>query len=159
MRSCRLGKDFEDPDERRRPNATTALRCVADYVANHTFWCELHFTPMALDMAFGTLWRHLPVAVFHMDRLPEMLRYLGRGNVHARNSKKGKYRAVDVLRNATADDMDDHTLELVCRMYEVDVLMMRSMGYETPRCDKWLGTAGNWTRSLSRNRSWATERA
>lgn len=123
------------------PNVTTtdALRCVANYVKENTFWVELHFTPMALDMAFATLWQDVPVAVFHFRHVSTIMAYLGRKNTHMRNSLNNRYRSVIAFRNASADDLDEYTLELVCHMYEVDVLMMRSLGYETPRCYKYLG--------------------
>lgn len=130
--------------------ATAALRCVAEYLVANGVLVELHFVPMALDLAFSTLYQHVPVAVFHLDDLSRLLAYLGRENTRSRvrNAKGTKDRSnvgvMPVFRNATADDLDDLTLEIVCRLYEVDVLLMRTLGFETPRCDRWLGTMDEW---------------
>lgn len=129
---------FDDGRGGKETNATVALRCVVDYVATHGTWIELHFTPQALDIAFTTLWQDLPVAVFEFRYLPDILKYLGAEDTHARDGGKGKYRSVELLRNMTVDDYDEHSLRTVCELYEVDVIMQRSLGIEVPRCDKYI---------------------
>lgn len=133
-----IGKVIEkECFSRETRTATAALRCVADYVKTHGTWIELHFAPQALDVAFTTLWQDVPVAVFDFRHLPDILNYLGANNAHARDGDTFGYR-LRLLRTATIDDYDEHTLKTVCELYEVDVIMRRSLGMTVPRCDKYI---------------------
>jgi len=119
------------------PESTPAstLKCVAKYVKDHTFWVELHFTPQVLDMSFATLYKDIPLAIFPFTQIKTVLDYFGKGDVKVRNGKSETYRTDKVLTDMTVDDYDDESLQIVCELYEMDVLMARSVGIEIPRCD------------------------
>lgn len=113
----------------------STLKCVAKYVKDHTFWVELHFTPQVLDISFATLYKDVPIAIFPFTEIKTVLDYFGKGNIQFRNGKSERYRTDKVLTDMTVDDYDDESLQIVCELYEMDVLMARSVGIEIPRCD------------------------
>lgn len=117
------------------PRAT--LACCLDYVEKAGYWFELHFAPQALDIAFTTLWQDVPVAVFGMEHLNDILEHLGHKDLKARDGNDSEYRPDHVLTEMSVKDYDGPLLRQVCRMYEVDVIMLRSLGMKT-RCDRIL---------------------
>eukprot|EP00551_Chaetoceros_affinis_P000529 CAMPEP_0203658368 /NCGR_PEP_ID=MMETSP0088-20131115/48047_1 /ASSEMBLY_ACC=CAM_ASM_001087 /TAXON_ID=426623 /ORGANISM="Chaetoceros affinis, Strain CCMP159" /LENGTH=495 /DNA_ID=CAMNT_0050520015 /DNA_START=37 /DNA_END=1524 /DNA_ORIENTATION=+ len=115
-----------------------ALKCIAKYVQKHGFWIELHFTPQVIDISFTTLFTDVPIAIFSFRNLSTVLDYFGAGGVQLRNGKAENYRSSPVLRNMTASDYDKETLKIVCEIYEMDVIMQRSLGMEVERCDPFI---------------------
>lgn len=91
-----------------------------------------------IDISFTTMWQDVPIAMFSFKSLPTILDHFGRANVHVRDGSKEKYRSDPILTNMSVNDYDDETLEIVCKIYEMDVVMQRSLGMEVPRCDKFL---------------------
>ena len=43
-----------------------------------------------------------------------------------------------ILTDMSVDDYDKETLEIVCGIYEMDVIMQRSLGMEVERCDPYV---------------------
>mmetsp|Transcript_30190 Transcript_30190/g.72958 ORF Transcript_30190/g.72958 Transcript_30190/m.72958 type:complete len:459 (+) Transcript_30190:170-1546(+) len=115
------------------------LTCMAKYVRDHGFWIELHFAPQAIDISFTTMWQDVPVALFDMKHIKAMLRYFEKDSTQLRSSSANEnYRTEDVLKNMTVADYDEETLRIVCEIYEMDVVMRRSLGLEVPRCDPFI---------------------
>jgi hypothetical protein len=114
------------------------LTCISKYVRDNGFWIELHFTPQVIDISFTTLYSDVPVALFPFQELKSILTYLGRGDAHGRDGTKSTYRTDEVFTNMNVSDYDEESIEIVCKIYEMDVLMQRSMGLEVPRCDPYV---------------------
>jgi len=116
------------------------LKCMAQYVTNNGFWVELHFVPQVIDVAFATMFLDVPVAVFPFVELPTILRYFGSDPkmLHEKDNRKKSNRPHPILVNMTVSDYDDETIRLVCKLYEMDVRMQRSLGMEVPRCDPYI---------------------
>ena len=113
------------------------LRCCIDYVKNHTFWVELHFTPQSLEVSFATLYQDIPVAIFDFKDLPLILDDLGIDpTLKMRNGKKKGYRKNEILEKLSVNDYDDDMLRDLCEIYKVDLLMRRLAGITNSRCDK-----------------------
>jgi len=112
------------------------LSCIARYVQKHGFWIELHFTPQVLDLSFTTLYQDVPVAIISFKHIQAILDHFGSGHVKQRNGTE--VRSDDVLKQMTVDDYDEETLRIVCEIYEMDVLMQRTIGLEVPRCDPFI---------------------
>lgn len=114
------------------------LTCMAKYVRDHGFWIELHFAPQAIDLSFTTMWQDVPVALFDMKHIKAMLRYFESDSQMRMTSVNEEYRTEGVLRNMTVADYDEETLRIVCEIYEMDVVMRRSLGLDVPRCDPFI---------------------
>lgn len=114
------------------------LKCIAKYVQEHGFWIELHFTPQVIDISFTTLWTDIPIAVFPFKELRTVLDYFGSGNVTRRDGGSAGYRSNKLLTDMTVDDYDEETLKIVCSIYEMDVIMQRSLGFDAGRCDPYV---------------------
>lgn len=119
-----------------KSTSAETLKCAAKYVKEHGFWIEMHFTPQALEIAFATLWQDVPVAVFPFSELQTILKYLGSLDWERYGSHS--YRSHKVLEDMTVADYDDESLELVCEIYEMDVIMQRSLDMETSKCDPFI---------------------
>lgn len=114
------------------------LTCYAKYVQQHGFWIELHFTPQILDIWFSMLWQDSPIGVFPFSKLEDVVSHLGMPSAHGRDGSQPRYRSNDVLSNMTVADYDEESLEIVCEIYAMDVIMQRSVGIEVPRCDPFI---------------------
>lgn len=121
-------------------NSQESLRCLARYVQTHGFWIELHFTPQAMEISFATRYKDVPVAVFQFpNHMGDLLEYMG-GSAERkqRDGSKEGYRSDPILTNMSVADYDDDILKIVCRIYEMDVIMLRSLGIEVPKCDTYV---------------------
>lgn len=127
-----------------KETSAETLKCLAHYVQDNGFWIELHFTPQVIDIAFTTMWKDVPIAMFSFSNLKDILKHFGRENVHVRDGSNDRYRADPILTNMTVADYDQESLRIVCEIYEMDVRMQRSLGYEVPRCDPYISRAYNF---------------
>ncbi len=118
-----------------KSTSSETLRCVAMYVKEHSFWIELHFNPQVMDISFATLYQDVPVSVLPFHDIKRVLEYFGRGKVWDRNGSAKDYRADTVLTEMTVEDYDDDTRTIVCEIYEMDVIMLRSLGIRVPGCE------------------------
>jgi hypothetical protein len=121
-----------------KETSAQVLKCIAKYVQEHGFWIELHFTPQVLDISFTTLWTDIPIAVYPFKELRTVLNYFGSGNVTRRDGGSDNYRSSKLLTDMTVDDYDEETLGIVCSIYEMDVIMQRSLGFDSGRCDPYV---------------------
>jgi hypothetical protein len=121
----------------------STIQCVIDFVRTENgFYREVHFTPQALEIAFATgtaegdSSSNVPVALFNYPELKLVLEDLGvPPSRKVRDGSNTEYRPAAVLKNMTAADYTDHLISQVCQLYEVDVVMMRSLGFPVPKCD------------------------
>mmetsp|Transcript_15433 Transcript_15433/g.29107 ORF Transcript_15433/g.29107 Transcript_15433/m.29107 type:complete len:456 (+) Transcript_15433:68-1435(+) len=121
-----------------KETSAETLKCLAHYVRDHGFWIELHFTPQVIDISFTTMWQDVPVAVFPFKHLKTILSHFGREDVKVRDGSNENYRSHPVLTEMSVKDYDEESLQLVCEIYEMDVRMQRSLGFEVPRCDPFI---------------------
>jgi len=121
-----------------KETASKTLKCLAHYVKDHGFWIELHFTPQVIDISFTTLWQDVPISVFPFKDLTTVMEYLGKGDIWERHGSAENYRSNSLLSNMSVDDYDEETLQIVCEIYEIDVRMQRSLGFQVPRCDPFI---------------------
>lgn len=115
------------------------LRCVIDHIKENSFFVELHFSPQVLDLSFTTMFEDVPIAVFPFQELPSILTYLGTSRDHKkRDGNEKDYRPHPILTNMTVADYDTDMLRDICDIYEVDVIMQRSIGISVPQCDPFI---------------------
>jgi hypothetical protein len=115
------------------------LQCMVDMIKEKSFFFEIHFTPQAVETAFATqMLPDTPIALFHMDDLSEVLTEIGCDpNKKVRDGGKN-YRPSKVLAGMTSNDYTPDLIKQVCQLYEVDVIMMRTLGHEISRCDEYI---------------------
>lgn len=121
-----------------KSTSALTLTCMAQYVRDHGFWIELHFAPQVIDISFTIIMQDIPIAVFPFKELKNILTYLGLPEYKGRDGKDEEYRPDPVLSGMTVEDYNDESLRIVCKIYEVDVIMQRSLGFEVPRCDPFV---------------------
>jgi len=121
-----------------KETSSKTLKCLAHYVKDHGFWIELHFTPQVVDISFTTIYQDVPISVFPFTELNTILEYLGNGNIWERSGSSENYRSDALLKNMSVNDYDEESLQVVCEIYEMDVRMQRSLGFQVPRCDPFI---------------------
>jgi len=121
-----------------RSSTQESLRCIIKYVKTYSIWIELHFAPQILDIHFATMYMDVPIAIFPFKTLNKVIEYFGLPNLHHRDGKKENYRPNEVLTNMSTKDYDDDMLRDVCELYEMDVIMQRSLGFQVPSCDPFI---------------------
>ena len=69
--------------------ASDIFRCFVRLLKNEdtSYWLDLHFTPMILELSFATMQKDVPVAVFHFDHVPDIL---GQFGANPEKKTKGK---------------------------------------------------------------------
>ena len=51
-------------------------------------------------------------------------------HIYSRDGTVPDYRPVDALTNMTVIDYNDYSFRIVCKRYEIDNLMQRSLGFD-----------------------------
>ena len=57
---------------------------------------------------------------------------------HVRDGSNVRYRSSPLLTNMSIHDYDDETIQIVCTIYKMDVIMMRSLQISVPYCDPYV---------------------
>ncbi len=113
------------------------LSCFVDLVHNNGTLIEVHFTPMAMEISFATMWKDIPVAVFPFQEVKALLNEVGADpSSKKKDGHKSGYRKDPVLTNMTSADYDLESITKLCTIYWVDVLFLNHIGYES-NCD-WM---------------------
>lgn len=117
-----------------KSTARETLNCFLDLISDDGYWIDLHFTPMIVEIAFATAGQDTPIAVFPFEYLPSIIENVG-GNPRKKrkDGKKNGYRP-SVLSNLKAEDLDADILHKICRLYEIDILFLKSLGMSTVHC-------------------------
>lgn len=114
------------------------LRCFVNLIMKAGTWIEVHFTPMAFEISFATMYKDIPVAVFPFNELPTILYELNADpTIKTKDGNVDGYRVREVLTKMTIEDYDNETLRDLCQIYEVDVLFLQHIGHPTV-CDSCL---------------------
>jgi len=122
-------------DECVKSTGRETLRCFVNLMMNNGTWIEVHFTPMAYEISFATMYKDIPVAVFPFDQVPTLMYELNQSPASKKkDGKKKGYRKSTVLTNLTMDQYDTETLHDLCKVYAVDVLFLSRIGHSTT-CD------------------------
>jgi len=112
------------------------LQCCIDYVKKRGYYFEVHFTPQAVEIGFATQMYPIPVAIFKFeDSYQTVLTEMGiNPNKKHRDGDQAGYRPSPVLTGMTSADYTPELIRQICELYEVDVIMHRSLGWDVPRC-------------------------
>jgi len=115
-----------------------SLRCFIDLVKTNSTWTEVHFTPMAMEISFATIYKDIPVAVFPFQMVPSLMLELGSNpNMKKKDGHQKGYRKSDILTNMSIDDYDDDMMKSLCEIYKMDAVFFHHLGMENS-CDPHL---------------------
>lgn len=114
------------------------LRCFIDLIKTNSTWIEVHFTPMALEIAFATMYKDIPVAIFDFPEVPKLLFELGTDpNSKKKDGHQPGYRKKALLTNMKVEHYDEEMLKDLCGIYRVDAIFLKQIGVSTP-CQKFI---------------------
>jgi hypothetical protein len=113
------------------------LRCFVNLIKKEGYWIDVHFTPMIFEISFATMQKDVPIAIFSFDQLPNILNELGVDpRIKRKDGSKAGYR-LEAMTNATVYDLELDVLKDLCRLYIIDVVFMRDLGFDT-HCDDFI---------------------
>ena len=125
-------------DECLKETSKETLNCFINLMHTNSTWIEVHFTPMAMEVAFATAYQDIPVAIFPFTQVPNLLAELGANpNGKKKDGHSSNYRKSPILTNMSVNDYDDDMLKRLCEIYEMDAVFLNQMRMET-RCDNFL---------------------
>ncbi|KAL9179073.1 hypothetical protein ACHAXT_000115 [Thalassiosira profunda] len=109
------------------------LRCAIEDMAETQYRRDVHLVPMASHFR---LLDALDVSVFEMKDIERVLRYLGddptregsKSN-HMRDRSDVKYATSSILARLSPNDCDEEMLQGICKLYRIDVELMRWLGF------------------------------
>lgn len=115
------------------------IQCVINKIKEHGYFFEIHFTPQAVEVAFSTqMTPNIPVALFPFENLKEVLTEIGCSPSTKVRDGGGRYRPSPVLQSMSVNDYTPDLVKQVCELYEVDVILLRMLGWTTSSCDPYL---------------------
>jgi len=115
------------------------IQCVIDKIKEKGYFMEIHFTPQAVEVAFSTqMINNLPVALFPFSELQVLLTEIGCDPDNRAKDGGGRFRPSPILQSMSVDDYSPDLIKQICELYEVDVIMLRTLGWGVPRCDPYI---------------------
>ena len=120
--------------------ARHVIQCVLDYIQEHGYEIELHFTPQAIEMAFATQMHPVPVSVFQFeDSYKDVISEMGIDPERKeRDGSKSGYRKQEVLTKMSVEDYTQDLKRQVCELYKVDVIMAHTLGWPFESCAEFI---------------------
>lgn len=120
------------------PTEQECLQCFINLVKKNSTWIEVHFTPMALEIAFATMYKDIPVAVFDFKEVPNLLLELGTSpKKKDKDGHRPGYRKDQILTNMNVDHYNDEMRKDLCDLYKMDAILMRQVGIPS-RCEEFI---------------------
>jgi len=115
------------------------IQCVISKIKEHGYFFEIHFTPQAVEVAFSTqMTPNIPVALFPFENLKEVLTEIGCSPDSKVRDGGGRYRPSPVLQSMSVNDYTPDLVRQICELYEVDVILLRMLGWTASSCDPYI---------------------
>jgi hypothetical protein len=117
-------------------SANTTIKCVLQHLQEHGLKTDVHFCPMAVNLYVLMRNLNVQVALFEKElHLESLLVYFGTSShLHMRDRSKAEYTNSELLSQLSVKDLDDSMIRVICELYQVDVVMMKSIGLDVPLC-------------------------
>lgn len=120
-----------------KKTARETLQCCVDKIQKEGFWFEVHFTPMALEISFASLFKDIPIAVFPFSAVPKIMYELDQDpSLKRKDGSFPGFRKDPILTNMSMEDYDETTLRELCDLYRVDTLFLQYLGHRST-CDRY----------------------
>uniref|UniRef100_A0A6V2A7H8 Sulfotransferase domain-containing protein n=1 Tax=Ditylum brightwellii TaxID=49249 RepID=A0A6V2A7H8_9STRA len=112
------------------------IACAIQDIDETSYRRDVHLVPMATHLRLFNEY-NITVSVFDISDIKDVLQYLGlmpdtERHVHDRSDVK--FAKSEVLSKLSMDDCTKEMKEEICKLYEVDVLMLRNIGFEVSHC-------------------------
>ncbi|GFH60354.1 hypothetical protein CTEN210_16830 [Chaetoceros tenuissimus] len=124
-------------DECLKETSKETLNCFIDLMQTNSTWIELHFTHMALEISFATIYKDIPIALFPFKEVPNLLKEVGADPVKKKKDGHRGHRKSEILEKMSVNDYDEKMLSKICAVYKMDVVMMNKAGMAT-KCDLYV---------------------
>lgn len=129
-----------------RWTSRSTLRCAIAHARETNFLGDVHLIPMATHFRLWDRYETARIAVLHLQDVHVLATYLGLAThqndttttttmPHARDRSKVQYATSRVLANMSVQrDCTPAMIEQLCDLYAIDVLLLKSLGYESKYC-------------------------
>lgn len=121
----------------------TTLQCAIQYTRETRYLRDVHIIPMATHFRLWDQYETAQIAILHIQEMPVLAKYLGvmtnqtttATMPHARDRSQVQYATSKVLANMNVQrDCSPQMIEDLCRLYAIDVVLLKSLGYDSPYC-------------------------
>lgn len=112
------------------------LHCLLQTLKATGLQLDQHFAPAAVDLyMFSLLGQPARISLLPLNKMGEFRHMFGLPDTRVKSAvSSASYSGY----NLSLSDLDADMLRDVCRLYEVDVILMRSLGIETPHCEPYI---------------------
>ena len=116
-------------------SAKETLACCIDKLEQDSYWFEVHFTPMVLEISFASLFKDIPIAIFPFSTVPDIMYELDQNpSIKRKDGTIPGFRKDPILTSMSMKDYDSDLLQRLCNLYRMDTLFLHYLGY-TSTCD------------------------
>lgn len=116
-------------------SANITINCVLQELQQRGLRMDVHFCPMVVNLYVLTRNHDVQVSLFLSHHLQSLLHYLGSSAaLHMRDRSNPEYTKSELLSKLSIDDLDSDMIRIICELYSVDVLMLKSIGLDVPLC-------------------------
>lgn len=126
-----------------RWTSRSTLECAIAHARETRFLGDVHLIPMATHFRLWDRYETARIAVLHLQDVHVLATYLGLAThqngtttmPHARDRSQVQYATSRVLANMNVQrDCTPAMMEQLCDLYAIDVLLLKSLGYESKYC-------------------------
>jgi hypothetical protein len=110
--------------------AQATIQCVLEFIASKPA-SDVHLLPMVSHLR---LLYKVQLKVFQLEHIDTLSDFFVGQSVHERDRSNVKIATSDILSKMTPLDCTKDMLLAICKLYAVDVAMIKSMGWETKYC-------------------------
>jgi len=115
-----------------KPTTKEMLLCMIETLKTEGLQLDQHFAPASVGLFMTSLLGRPKISLLPMGAIPDFRDMFGLSNTVKKSAVSStSYSGY----NLTLSHLDQDMLTDICRLYEVDVVLMRSLGIETELCD------------------------
>ena len=110
----------------------STIDCVLDKIQEFGLQFNVHYIPQAVNLKGVLRGQKIPVEIFEMKDLPQILTQFGADTSMRENPGDAKD---GILAEIDSSILDDELIKTICELFAIDVDMMHYLGLKVPYCD------------------------
>lgn len=110
----------------------STIDCVLDRIQEFGLQLNVHYIPQAVNLKGVLRGQKIPVEIFEMKDLPQILTQFGADTSTRENPGDAKD---GILAEINSSILDDELIKTICKLFAIDVDMMHYLGLKVPYCD------------------------
>lgn len=110
----------------------STIDCVLDKIQEFGLQFNVHYIPQAVNLKGVLRGQKIPVEIFEMKDLPQILTQFGADTSTRENPGDAKD---GMLAKINSSILDDELINTICELFKIDVDMMHYLGLKVPYCD------------------------